>query len=133
MDNARVAKRRFTNFGVFVSFKITFIILLNFYILHFKLRSSWHGCPQCMRRRGDLAADKRLTAEETYQRTMDRKKEIEAMGYTVIGVWECEYRRQLRSDPDMKDFIDSIEIMEPMDPREGMTFQNFCMYYVLMT
>lgn len=39
-----------------------------------------HGCKSCMAKRQRLTADGILTASEAYQRTVDRKQALEAMG-----------------------------------------------------
>ena len=41
-------------------------------------------------------------------------------GYIVHEIWGCEYEQQLKSDPDMKAYIDSLDIQEPLDARRSL-------------
>jgi G:T-mismatch repair DNA endonuclease (very short patch repair protein) len=73
-----------------------------------------------MKRRSQLTVDQLLTADEAYQRTATRKICIERRGYTVVEKWECELNRELKANPEMKEFFDNVKIVDPMDPREGI-------------
>jgi len=75
----------------------------------------WHGCPKCIVKRGQLTADHMHTVKEAYTRTLKRKKELQQAGWIVEEIWECEYERQLKDDPQMKAFIDAIDIMDPRE------------------
>jgi G:T-mismatch repair DNA endonuclease (very short patch repair protein) len=74
-------------------------------------------------------ADLRYNAEEAYQRTLRRKADIEKLGFTVVEIWECDYRRELVDNPAMKEFVDSIELVEPLDPREGKKVIWLALYF----
>jgi len=79
----------------------------------------WHGCPQCMPRRHQLTADSVHTAKEAYTRTLKRTKELHQAGWIVKEIWECEFSKQMKENPDMKQYIDAIQLEEPLDPREA--------------
>lgn len=79
----------------------------------------WHGCPMCMKKRTLLTADRILTAKEAYEKTMYKAASLNAMGYDVIEIWECEFKKMLMRDRDMKAFIDAIDIVQPLNPRDG--------------
>ena len=53
-----------------------------------------------------------------YVRTMEKKQFIEAQGYTYECKWECDFKRELEKDPDMKQYIQSLGIVTPLEPRE---------------
>ena len=80
---------------------------------------AFHGCPTCFPNRQNVLPKSTSTAEEVYQRTMERQRELEALGYTVTVKWECDLRKELHESPEMKDFFDNAAIYEPLDPREG--------------
>ncbi len=42
------------------------------------------------------------TADDAYQRTMDRESTLRARGYTVRSIWECEMKQQIRESEEMK-------------------------------
>ena len=42
-----------------------------------------------------------------------------AKGCTIRSIWECELRAQMKADPEMKQFIDSVQLHDPLDPREA--------------
>ena len=60
-----------------------------------------HGC-LCLPNREMKLPLSSMTADEAYQRTLDRKQFLENQGYTVHEMWECELQKQLRRDPEMK-------------------------------
>lgn len=72
-----------------------------------------------MKIRYQKTADQILSADEAYQRTVKRKYDIEDQGYTVVEMWECQLNLDLKRDIEMREFFDTIKIMEPMDPREA--------------
>ena len=61
---------------------------------------------------------------------MDRQSEIEALGYTVNVMWECELRRELQESPETKDFFDTVAIHDPLEPREGFFGGMFYIFSV---
>ncbi|MES9906421.1 MAG: hypothetical protein ABW168_27535 [Sedimenticola sp.] len=58
----------------------------------------WHGC-HCKKWQ-----DPELR-EVRHQRTTDRLKFIRDLGFAVHVIWECEYRRLLKNDPEMNRFV----------------------------
>jgi G:T-mismatch repair DNA endonuclease (very short patch repair protein) len=42
-----------------------------------------------------------------YEETMARLQRIRDAGYTVISIWGCEFRKQLRDNPDLERVLDS--------------------------
>ena len=78
----------------------------------------WHGCTQCFKNRSKLMPNG-LTADESFQKTVEKVETIKNLGYVVKEFWECEVNRMLEQDPEMKLFFDSVEIQDPIDPRDG--------------
>ncbi|KAJ8024303.1 hypothetical protein HOLleu_37008 [Holothuria leucospilota] len=64
--------------------------------------------------------DVTVTMEEAYHNTMFRADYLRQKGIQVHEIWECEYERQLKSNPKMKAFVDAIEIREPLQPRDAI-------------
>ncbi len=79
----------------------------------------WHGCPTCFPIRTHLVPGSSLTMEDAYQSTIRRQNKIEDGGYKMVVQWECEFKQELKEDPEMKDFVDSVKLVEPLDGRDG--------------
>src|SRR5205085_862100 len=80
---------------------------------------AWHRCPLCFKRRDQLTPSHDLTMAESYQRTLDRRKYLEDLGYQVIEKWEHELRSELKRDKAMETFFANAKIMDPLDAREA--------------
>jgi len=60
-----------------------------------------------------------MTIEDLYQGTMDKKIYLESMGYTYISIWECEFDKEIEQNKTIKEYVDSIEIITPLGPRDA--------------
>ena len=62
-----------------------------------------------------------LTMKELYEKTMERRKYLEAEGKHLVQIWECEFKRQLKEDADMAAYIKGLkfEDEEPLNPRDA--------------
>lgn len=79
----------------------------------------YHGCPKCLPKRNSHTVNAGVTAEEAYQRTIARRQDIEARGYTVVEKWECELKQELKTNLEMKDYMDNLKLVTPLEPREA--------------
>ena len=43
--------------------------------------------------------------KELYRQTMKRQQHLTSMGYNVIHIWECEFKRQCETDENLKKFL----------------------------
>lgn len=50
----------------------------------------FHGCPKCYPTRSEKTFFGKKTYEECYIKTNERKRKMEADGYLVLELWECE-------------------------------------------
>ena len=58
------------------------------------------------------------TVEELYQATMQRIGDLKNIyGYEVHVKWECEFREELKRDPELKAEYDEIVIPSALDHR----------------
>jgi hypothetical protein len=78
----------------------------------------WHGCPKCYSQ-STINPVTDMSMSELYARTLEKKQFIESEGYSYTALWECEYRKQLQSNETMKKYIDSLEIVTPLEPRDA--------------
>ncbi|MCP4054593.1 MAG: hypothetical protein GY739_16335, partial [Mesoflavibacter sp.] len=81
----------------------------------------WHGHPECYptKRNKTTVPGSGQTLEQAFQRTMGRENELRKQGYTVKSVWSCEVEKEKLKDPTMADEMAQIEVVLPLDAREG--------------
>lgn len=106
---------------------------LNLFYYYF---SFWHGCPRCYP--GDARQLKcgTRTMEDLHVATQLRLHDLEHQhGYEVHFKWECDFRRELKHDPELKQQYDKIFIPGHLDPRihslrggrtEPFAFSHLC-------
>ena len=56
---------------------------------------------------------------DLHQATVEKAKYLEDKGYVVVQVWECDIRRELERDEEMKRYFDNYEIVDPLEPRDA--------------
>ena len=44
---------------------------------------------------------------------------LEDHGFEVVQKWECELKKELKEDEEMKQFFDKYEIVDPLQPRDA--------------
>ena len=81
----------------------------------------WHGCLSCYPdgRDVELPHSDRRTLQQVYERTVARRTHLELRGYTVVEMWECEWRT-MKKDPEVKRVVDSLHLVQPLHQREGL-------------
>lgn len=40
-------------------------------------------------------------------------------GYRVVEKWECQFKEEKKTDPQLKAFLDEFELVAPMEPRDA--------------
>ena len=58
--------------------------------------------------------------DDRFQTTLSKRLDLEGSGYRVIEMWGCQLDEELKKDPEMKAYFDSIFIPGPMDPRDAL-------------
>lgn len=79
----------------------------------------WHG-HTCRKDIGRKVPCSNKTMEEAYQATLNRKSELEALGYQVVEKWECQLKRELNHNPEMARFFNDVEMVEPLNLNETL-------------
>ena len=80
----------------------------------------FHGCPKCHPNRDDkhyCSPDR--TLEELYQATWNKTRCLRLNGYIVKECWECEWKAEKESNPDVQTFLQSFELLPPLNPTEA--------------
>ena len=78
----------------------------------------WHGCICCYARDTINPVNKQ-TMQDLHQRTLEKTRYLKGQGYNVVEVWECDVRRELEVNNEMKTYFDTFEIEEPHEPRHA--------------
>ena len=53
------------------------------------------------------------------EETRTKIEQLTVSGYHVKEMWECDWNRMIRTDPQLKRFIDTVDIVTPLNPREA--------------
>ena len=79
----------------------------------------YHGCTTCypVRDVKHYAAPDR-TVQELYNATVAKRDALLRAGYTVIEIWECQWDHQVNTNPSVKIFLASFDLVPPLEPRE---------------
>ena len=82
----------------------------------------WHGCRKCYKGERDIktSVNADRTLNEVYVATQVKIQTLRAGGYTVVQMWECDWKKQLEdktSDASM--FVNSLTLADPLQPREA--------------
>ena len=81
----------------------------------------YNGCPRCFKRqrnvRRNCHADS--TVNEVYEATERKAAMLCLSGYHVVEKWECEFQEAKKTDPALKAFLDDLDMVPPLDPRDS--------------
>ncbi|VEN56957.1 unnamed protein product [Callosobruchus maculatus] len=96
----------------------------------------YHGCSQCFTHQRDipLKEEPTETLNSRYEATMVKNARLKSLGFEVIVMWECEFKRQLAENAELRDYAENhpFVLHEPLDPRDsfyGGRTGNCCEYY----
>ena len=70
--------------------------------------------------------------EQAYQDTQIKVQSLTNAGYTVIEKWECEFKAEVKNNPDLAAFVAARSSTAPIDPRDaffGGRTNATCLYY----
>ena len=59
------------------------------------------------------------TMRAVQQKTRMKIQQLTALGYRVKEMWECEWNGMQKTDPQLKAFVDKLDIIPPLNPREA--------------
>ena len=58
---------------------------------------------------------------QLYILTIDKKEELQNAGYQVLELWECDYDKRYKEDPDFRTLVDSeFTNLDPLRPRYAL-------------
>ncbi|CAC5384163.1 unnamed protein product [Mytilus coruscus] len=80
----------------------------------------WHGCSKCYSKQTVNTVNK-MTMADLHQRTLEKKSYLENQGYKYISKWECEFDKEIIENIDIKTFVDSVNYVIPLEPRNALS------------
>lgn len=81
----------------------------------------YHGCVSCFPKRSQKHTNHggNKTMQDVRESTQDRVEELRREGYNVIEIWECQWTEMKKSRPDVKEFVEQLDITSPLNPRDA--------------
>jgi len=77
----------------------------------------YHGCPVCFKERNSLNKGLGKTFDAVHTATLDRALLLETLGWKVVSIWECEWKRMKDEDPEIEKFVsENKHRLTPMSP-----------------
>ena len=86
---------------------------LNTYIYYFFI-----GCPNCYARETVNPVSGK-TMQQLHEDTLEKVTYLKDQGFRVIEMWECELKKEMVRDEDMKRFFEEHELVDPLQPRDA--------------
>ena len=80
----------------------------------------FHGCRKCYPNRSEShrrLEDRRM--EDVYSCTQRKVADLESRGYKVKQMWECQWAELKQNDPLVRDFVNKLDIVAPLNPRDA--------------
>ena len=95
---------------------VDFRLVLHLYILCL----FFLGCPECypMRNTPNPGADNK-PMEELYKNTQEKIKYLKDRGFEVVEKWGCAFKKELKQNEELKQFVKDHEFIEPLQPRDA--------------
>ncbi|XP_067676263.1 uncharacterized protein [Haliotis asinina] len=80
----------------------------------------YHGCPTCYPHDRDktVLPHTKQSLSELYALTMKRNTAIKEKGYKLVTPWEHEFRQRLKTNPELKTYVATLDLQERLDPRD---------------
>ena len=80
----------------------------------------FYECSRCFPRNRDVRRNclKDRTVNEVYYTTERKVAMLRQAGYQVIEKGECDFNQDKRTDPQLKSFLQDLEMVPPLEPRE---------------
>ncbi|WAQ94828.1 LOW QUALITY PROTEIN: hypothetical protein MAR_007299 [Mya arenaria] len=87
----------------------------------------WHGCNRCFKS-NTINSVNDMTMGDLYTRTMDKQQYVESLGYTYVTNWECDFKKEIQDVPGLQEFIKSVNIVTPLEPRDPVIDKDYLTY-----
>ncbi|XP_018570294.1 uncharacterized protein LOC108910225 [Anoplophora glabripennis] len=96
----------------------------------------YHGCPACYKHNRDVPMpdDPSQTLNTPHETTLAKIQRLRDLGYEVVEMWECTFRRLMAQDRQIEDYTTNhpLVTLTPLNPRNafyggrtGNTFEYY--------
>ena len=81
----------------------------------------WHGCPDCFPVQHDRypICHTDRTLKEVYEATLKKHELLQQRGYHLQVKWECDWDQDVKTNPDLQQFLNTFEIVKLPNPRHA--------------
>ena len=83
----------------------------------------WHGCPRCYPKKRNVphAVMPDRTFNEVYRATTEKLKRLREASEvkTVKSIWDCQWKKFVEENEEVKRTVNALETVEPLVPREA--------------
>ena len=59
------------------------------------------------------------TMQQLHEDTLEKICYLKEQGFHVIEMWECELKKEMERDEDMKRYFEEHELVDPLQPRDA--------------
>ena len=69
--------------------------------------------------------------QAVYEATQRRQQRLQALGFQVIVMWECQWQKRKDNDPELYLLVDGFDLKAPLNPRDaffGGRTNAICLY-----
>ena len=79
------------------------------------------GCPECYpgRETKNPGANNK-TMEQLYEDTLKKVKYLKDRGFEVVEKWGCAFKKELKQNEEMKQFMKDHGFVDPLQPRDAL-------------
>ena len=57
--------------------------------------------------------------QQLHEDTLEKIHYLKEQGFHVIEMWECELKKEMEHDEDMKRYFEEHELVDPLQPRDA--------------
>ena len=79
----------------------------------------WHGCPDCYVDRTQTLPKTKEMPDLLLSKTESRTRELKALGYNVITVWEHAFKELMKESEPLRNFAEGLDVTSRLDMRDS--------------
>ena len=76
------------------------------------------GCPNCYPRETVNSINGK-TMQQLHEDTLEKVSYLKDQGFQVVEMWECELKKEMEHDEDLKRYFEEYELVDPLQPRDA--------------
>ena len=81
----------------------------------------FHGCTLCFAEEREKTKNPltHQSMEQLYALTQKKKFLLQKQGFIYSSIWECQFYEEIKANPQLRQFIDTLDIQERLHPRDS--------------